>query len=318
MPTLEAIEDDDNGSPFLIGPKKSTPDIDQLTEEEKNALFDQIASQVAADPFAFQRLAKTFLDQTTKQDFGTVNIQPQAGYVCKTHVDESASQIYKVGTAVYINVCYHSAIPAPPITTEAEIQKALNATMDAVYRVPLSLGQIRYDDKGSLVLDACINTQPYLRSEKDLDFRLYILELSIEFVESLIKNPLSREFTMPNTKCIGQIPVRVLRLPKPSLITAIQTEINPQTRWQLKPQYTVNQAKGLLVVVIEMPNNNFASWTLDITINKILLKISNSLHTIPLKQHEIKVDHEENKVNFYQKSLELVLELKLASKNRYI
>lgn len=42
------------------------------------------------------------------------------------------------------------------------------------------------------------------------------------------------------------------------------------------------------------------------------------MHTIPLKQHEIMVDHRENKVNFYKKSLELVLELKLASKNQYI
>ncbi|CEP09268.1 hypothetical protein [Parasitella parasitica] len=318
MPTLEAIEDDDNGSPFLIGPKKSTPELEQLTKEEKNALFDQIASQVAADPSAFQRLTRIFLEQTTKQDFNTVNIQPQAGYVCKTHVVESTRQIHKLGTIVYINICYHSAIPAPPIASEAEIQKALNGAVDAVYRVPLSLGQVRYDDRGALVLDACINTQPYLRSEKDLDFRLYILELSMEYVEALIRNPLSREFTMPNTKCIGQIPGRVLRLPKPSLITAIQTEIKPQTEWQLKPQFAVNQAQDLLIVVIEMPNNDFASWTLDITSTKILLKIADSLHTIPLKQHEIKVDHKQNKVDFYQKSRELVLELKIASKNQYI
>lgn len=46
--------------------------------------------------------------------------------------------------------------------------------------------------------------------------------------------------------------------------------------------------------------------------------MSSDVHTIPLKQHEIIVDHKENKVDFYKKSLELVVELKLASKNRYI
>ncbi|KAK4514672.1 uncharacterized protein ATC70_002273 [Mucor velutinosus] len=312
MPTLEVIEDDDSKkSPFLVQSKG-------LSKEEEGALFDQIASEVAADPLAFQRLTTIFLEQTTKQDFNTVNIQPQAGYVCKTHVEQSTRQIYKVGTTVYINICYHSAIPAPPIATEAEIQKALNATEDAVYRVPLSLGQLRYDDKKSLILDACINTQPYLRSEKDLDFRLYILELAMEFVEGFIANPLSREFTMPSAKSIGKIPPRVLRLPKPSLMTAIKAQVNPQPKWQLKPQLTVDQAKGLLIVVIEMPDNNSTSWTLDITSNKILLKISSDLHTIPLKQHQVIVDHEENKVDFYKKSLELVIELKLASKSQYI
>lgn len=41
-------------------------------------------------------------------------------------------------------------------------------------------------------MDACINTQPYLRTEKDLDYRLYILELSMEYVEDAESITLSR------------------------------------------------------------------------------------------------------------------------------
>jgi hypothetical protein len=255
MPILEVIEDNDTSNPFLVGPNNKTPDFDQLTQEEQTALLDHIASQVANDPKAFERLATTFLGQATKQDFNTVNIQPQAGYVCKTHAISSTSKKHKVGSIVYINICYSSSIPAPPIASEVEIQKALNAEPNVNFKVPLSMGQERNDGKGSLVMDACINMQPYLRSEKDLDFRLYILELSMEYVEEIVGITLSREFTMPTTKSIGKIPGRVLRLPKPSLMTAIRTELNPQIKWQLKPQFIVDQAKELLIVVIEMPDN---------------------------------------------------------------
>lgn len=42
------------------------------------------------------------------------------------------------------------------------------------------------------MMDACVNTQPYLRSEKDLDFRLYLLELAMEYVEEALSVDLSR------------------------------------------------------------------------------------------------------------------------------
>lgn len=99
-------------------------------------------------------------------------------------------------------------------------------------------------------MDACIHTQPFIRSERDLDFRLYLLELSMEYVEDIVSVSLSREFTMPSAKSIGSIPTRVLRLPKPSLMTAIRTEI--KATWTLQPSFTVDQNR--LVVVIPMPD----------------------------------------------------------------
>lgn len=103
-------------------------------------------------------------------------------------------------------------------------------------------------------MDACINTQPYLRSEKDLDFRLYILELSMEYVEEILSIGLSREFTMPNIKSKGSIPGRVLRLPKPSLISAIRTEIKQdKNEWKLK--YDIQTEKDQTVTIsIPMPD----------------------------------------------------------------
>ncbi|KAI8084017.1 pre-RNA processing PIH1/Nop17-domain-containing protein [Gilbertella persicaria] len=237
MPILEVTEDQ---NPFLI--EKPKKDFEQLTQEEKTALLDQLSSQ--ADPEAFERLAAHFLNQATKQDFNTVNVQPQPGFVCKTRVIQSKQ--YAVNTVVYINICYASAIPAPPLTDEKEIQKALNADPNSNYKVPLSMGQLRYDEKNALVMDACVHTQPYLRSEKDLDFRLYILELAMEYVEDLLSVSLSREFTMPNTKCIGKIPTRVLRLPKPSLLSSVMSKP--------KQPYTMFVESEFLTIVIPMPD----------------------------------------------------------------
>lgn len=275
MPILEVIDDNDVQSPFLLNSQKhSQKNFEELTKEEQDALLDQIASQVANDPKAFDRLAKEFLNQVKRDDFNTVTIHPQAGYVCKTHVI-SSSEEHKKDTPVYINICHASAIPAPPVMNENEIQKALNAEPETTYRVPLSMGQLRRGEKGraicinegyslsqrckldAIIMDACINTQPYLRSEKDLDFRLYILELSMEYVEEILGVGLSREFTMPNIKSKGDIPGRVLRLPKPSLVSAIRTEMKQdhnENGWKLSYDLKAEESKQYVTVSIPMPD----------------------------------------------------------------
>lgn len=154
MPILEVIEDD--SSPFLINAPK--PDFEKLTKEEQTALLDHISSQVANDPETFERLASNFLQQATQQDFNTVNVQPQPGFVCKTHVVSSQSSKYKVDTIVYINICYAAAIPAPPIATEQEIQKALNAEPNSTFKVPLSMGQPRKGERGKINIYIYIKT----------------------------------------------------------------------------------------------------------------------------------------------------------------
>lgn len=140
MPILELIQDEPNS--FLLDATKK-PTLEQLTREEQDALFDCIASQVANDPAALTRLLNKFKAQTTRQDFNTINVQPQAGFVCKTRVVSSRNKKYPIDTIVYINICYAPTIPAPPLASESEIQKALNAEPDAYYKVPLNMGKER-------------------------------------------------------------------------------------------------------------------------------------------------------------------------------
>ncbi|KAI8144492.1 pre-RNA processing PIH1/Nop17-domain-containing protein [Fennellomyces sp. T-0311] len=195
MPLLEPVEPK---NPFLFT-DNSPQDFESLSKEEKNVLLDHVAAEFANDPKAMDRLAQKFLQEVTPNDFTTVSVQPQPGFVCKTKITKSDSSKLKVGNVVYINICHADAIPVPPVANEDQIQKALNAEPDATYRVPLSMGQPRFDGD-ALIMDACIHTQPYMRAERDLDYRLYILELAIEFVEESQHVELSRvhnaEFTV--------------------------------------------------------------------------------------------------------------------------
>ncbi|KAI9313681.1 pre-RNA processing PIH1/Nop17-domain-containing protein [Dichotomocladium elegans] len=199
MPTLELLPDTEPSHPFLLNQDAhkiaADSNFDNLSEEEKSALLDHVAAEFAQDPKAMDRLAAQFLREVKTNDFHDVPVQPQPGYICKTKVvraDDSKSQC-KEGMVVYINVCHAGEIPAPPVMPESEVQKALHAEPDAAFRVPVSLGQMRRDgDSESLIFDACIHTLPYTRSEHDLDFRLYILELCIELVEERLSVELSR------------------------------------------------------------------------------------------------------------------------------
>lgn len=108
----------------------------------------------------------------------------------------------------------------------------------------------------NLIMDACLNTQTYLRCEKDLDYSLYVLEIAMEYIEEKMSIHLSREFTMPNIKSKGQIPSRVLRLPKPSLMTAVKNSI--KSPWKLKPIITME--KEMLKIRIPMPDKVYMRY----------------------------------------------------------
>lgn len=113
-----------------------------------------------------------------------------------------------------------------------------------------------YVNIDKLIMDACIHTQAYLRCEKNLDYRLYILELAMEYVEEICSVNLSREFTMPNIKSKGAIPTRRLRLPKPSLVTAVKNELKPtsssSSSWKFQP--VIKKEDTLITIRIPMPD----------------------------------------------------------------
>lgn len=59
---------------------------------------------------------------------------------------------------------------------------------------------------------------------------------------------------MPKTPSKGEIPARVLRLPKPALVSAVRNQKKPKKEEKSKPIISVDEARSMLKVVIpQMP-----------------------------------------------------------------
>ncbi|KAI8079972.1 pre-RNA processing PIH1/Nop17-domain-containing protein [Halteromyces radiatus] len=281
----------------------------------------------------------------------TINLQPQVGYAFKTHitnilkkktVENLVSVKYSIGTTIYINICHSDSLPAPMLATEADIQAALRADPGATYQVPLSLGTPRMTDdknKAAPIMDACIHTQPFIRSEHDLDFRLYIMELAMEHVEDELGVNLSREFTMLKTPAKGlPIPNRIVHLPKkPGTIDHIvstklekskqrETSTLPQkpTVEEMKESWSCNpkfeREGNHLVVIIQMPLKSHMSWTVEIESSHLFLRGKNESKTVEIVLPAvINVESSSNQVYFYKKSGHLIVKLAVVDqRQRYL
>ncbi|OLY79135.1 hypothetical protein AYI68_g6804 [Smittium mucronatum] len=93
---------------------------------------------------------------------------------------------------VAINLCFAENIPGPPISSESEIQKALVASPDAKWQVPMYLSPPRTAND-TVDFDAIVSTKLLSRVVADRDMLLYLIELSFEWVEDKHHTSLSRE-----------------------------------------------------------------------------------------------------------------------------
>ncbi|OAD78030.1 hypothetical protein PHYBLDRAFT_164913 [Phycomyces blakesleeanus NRRL 1555(-)] len=321
MPTLEILKEGHNSLDISGALRNSPQNFESLSDEDKAALMNQLASSFANDPKAMDRLASSALNNVTADDFDTVAVQPHPGFVCKTHIVNSKNPKHPVGKVVYINICHASEIPEPTLASEKDIQIALNGDPDSTYRVPLSMGQARTDKDNAgrlnLIMDSCFHTRAYIRAERDLEYRLYLLELSIEYVEDNENVVLSREFTMPNVISKGQIPKRILRLPKPSFISSLTIDKKKSELylpWECKPRFSVFKG-NTLIVVIPMPTVDTMLWTLDIEPNALIQTIQGKSSTITLP-HTVDVTHVDNSAEFYKKSKDLVVRLTIVATSK--
>lgn len=65
---------------------------------------------------------------------------------------------------------------------------------------------------------------------------------------------MSIEFTMPKTPSKGDIPPRILRLPKPALVSAVRNQKKSKKGETNKPMISVDEARNMLKVVVpDMP-----------------------------------------------------------------
>ncbi|RKP35758.1 pre-RNA processing PIH1/Nop17-domain-containing protein [Dimargaris cristalligena] len=168
-------------------------------------------------------MGKAALPKSDSAPAAMTSIQPQPGFAftttnqhevilpptvtsARTIAGSSGADIYEPGRAqvkfakglpVWVNVCASDALPPPPTNSESEIQKALRADSTTVYQIPLFLGPPvettdEQDKRPIVILDAIIHPNPLARSMHDFDFRLYLIELCIEWVEDRTQMQLSR------------------------------------------------------------------------------------------------------------------------------
>ncbi|KAJ1968705.1 hypothetical protein IWQ62_001077 [Dispira parvispora] len=125
------------------------------------------------------------------------------------------------GLPIRVNVCSSPILPTPPTNSEAEIQKALAADPSSVYKIPLFLSPPVRDSQG-VTFDAVVHPQPLARAVQDFDFKLYLIELCMEWVEERAPMQLSRQFTLPSIPYYGTPGAHHINLPEPQLVQEVE------------------------------------------------------------------------------------------------
>ncbi|GJJ67993.1 hypothetical protein EMPS_00339 [Entomortierella parvispora] len=226
-----------NGA-FMLNPSATAPSSKDQDAADEEALM----AEFQKNPQAALSLAERYLEASQapqyRQPINTLmtELLPVAGFVVETRTTKASGQVpigtelkeFSKDTPIFINICHADSMPkpTPAVVSEEEIQKAINAVEGATYQVPFQLSPPReYQNKSNktyLVVDACIHTQPYKRTETDLDFKLYIMELAMEWVEEKCRMDLSRSFSLPDVKSKDELKARSVILPKAGPIQEVE------------------------------------------------------------------------------------------------
>ncbi|KAK9765996.1 hypothetical protein K7432_005254 [Basidiobolus ranarum] len=223
----------------------------EFAGEEYEKILSELEQRLEPKPI------ETLLPEKSYKDFTVpLRIEPLPGFILST-VTASKSEKYPSNYPIFVNICHSPDFPKPPKVTEQEIQKALNADPTSNYQIPLSLTEPRTDTndgKACLVFDACIHSEPFQRSCQDFDFRLYIIELAIEWVEEKNKLELRREFTLPAGSSKGPLAPHTIPVTKSAPVTEITsippkkdtpTTLSPKTNTPRVPEYRIQEIPGL-------------------------------------------------------------------------
>ncbi|KAF9996532.1 PIH1 domain-containing protein 1 [Entomortierella chlamydospora] len=242
--------DTNSSSPFLLpslassDSKTSNPNNDSENKDARDAAEEEaLLETFKKNPKAALALAESYMNASQKPRQSMTEITPVPGFVVQTQTTKESSKVplietnstvvFPKDTLVFINVCSSDQMPKPTAATEAEIQKAINAEEGVTYQVPFQLSPPRqYRDSLSkcyLVIDACIHTEPLKRAEKDFDYKLYIMELAMEWAEEKCHIELSRNFQLPSLKSKDELKKRSVILPKPPAIQEVSEVIVDST-----------------------------------------------------------------------------------------
>ncbi|KAG0210466.1 PIH1 domain-containing protein 1 [Mortierella sp. GBA30] len=232
MSFLDVDDSKDTGSSsFLLSSLASADNpTPQSTDARDAAEEEALLAEFKKNPEAALAFAQSYMNAAQSPRQAMTEITPVPGFVVQTQTTNDSSKVpigsetvsFPKDTVVFINICSSDLMPKPTKASEAEIQRAINAEEGVTYQVPFQLSPPReYRNqvaKSYLVLDACVHSEAYKRTEKDFDYKLYIMELAMEWVEEKCCVELSRNFQLPNMKSKDEIKKRSVILPKPPTI----------------------------------------------------------------------------------------------------
>ncbi|KAI9012983.1 PIH1 family [Gaertneriomyces semiglobifer] len=235
----------------------------------------------------------------------TTEVIPLPGFVVKTH-NRVKVQDWLPGLKVFVNICHSPKIPAPPPATDDEIRRAVSAEDNTAYKVPLSLSSPRpgqdKSGKACLIFDACVHTNPLNKALRDPDYKLFLIELALEWIEEKHKLELSREFSMPKMLSKGQLATHFIRRPPRPIVSevavpAISSQPSAKTSRALpRPEYHIltEPSEGqpeFIVVRIPLPGvKSMKDTTLDIEAKRLIMTVPEKYHLDITFEHEIDIN----------------------------
>ncbi|KAJ4500648.1 pre-RNA processing PIH1/Nop17-domain-containing protein [Lentinula lateritia] len=168
----------------------------------------------------------------------SVSLKPVAGFCIKTSTVQPSSftplslkqspsaQDTSIsipqGYKIFANVAWDANVPPPPDGNEDAIQRAMNGdeldkgNLDDWF-VPVIVSEGRFDTdkagKPSLVFDCVFHNSIKSRTLRDPEFKVFIIELSIQRIEAQTKLVLSRQIGTPNIAAKGKLQPRTVSIP---------------------------------------------------------------------------------------------------------
>ncbi|KAI5119345.1 hypothetical protein M0805_004022 [Coniferiporia weirii] len=129
------------------------------------------------------------------------------------------------GVKVFLNIAWDARVPSPPPVDEAVISRAMSGDdlddpgeNNNPYYVPVVVSEPREETdksgKPSLVFDCVFSAALKARCTKDQEFKMYLIELSLEHVEEKVHVILSRQIGTPNIASKGKLETRTVMMSK--------------------------------------------------------------------------------------------------------
>ncbi|KZS89413.1 hypothetical protein SISNIDRAFT_489369 [Sistotremastrum niveocremeum HHB9708] len=235
--------------------------------------------------------------------FRKVSLKPDAGFCIKTTLESTS-------TKIFLNICYSSLVPFPPMGLEP------SAIEDPNYVLPIVISELREDKdkKGekAFVVDCIYSKELKGKVLKEPDFKEFLQLVALEKVEERHELVLSRKIGTPNIASKGKllereatvpvfatssaslpanVPVSSHRAdppPKSALKKPLIEELTPspipssqgrsalpQTlSWNLEAQSS--STDDIIKLTISVPNltkQNFQQTTLDVEPYRVILRI---------------------------------------------